>query len=307
MALDLDQRIAGIEGDLKLLKAEIKSTLIDLRDHLARKESPLGGGPDRRPHTEAVRQVSIPANSVQAATVAVPEQAAPSSGPAVQAPPAHPAFRDAAAAAQAQAAAGQRATLPAVDMGVPPAMDVGVPPAVGMGIPPAPAAPRRLRLPTAPQAAPRAAAPTAGQRQGQAPARGTATAAPAPERRPLLQHPVRTATAAGAADPKRREGSGDQSAPALGLLVGAMKWASLARAHLGPDGPKQIFEAYQAIWPVPGPVKQVVTFVIEGLPLPADPTPQPSSDAYILILLSLHGLLSGGAAIMAGVHRAEGG
>jgi hypothetical protein len=85
------------------------------------------------------------------------------------------------------------------------------------------------------------------------------------------------------------------------LLVGALKWASLAAAYLGPEGPRRMFEMYDAIWPLAGAVKQVLTAAIEQPVSGGSPDVAVSTDGAALLLLGLHGLVYGGGAVPGGM------
>ena len=85
--------------------------------------------------------------------------------------------------------------------------------------------------------------------------------------------------------------------PDLRLLVGALKWASLAASHLGAEGPRRVIEMYDAIWPLPEAVRRVFTLAIEHIGSDGKAPEVPSADDYILPLLGLHGLVSGGSAV----------
>ena len=79
-----DQRLEALEDELKLLKGEVKRTLVDLRAFVMREDSPLNEPQQRRPAREAPDREEPAEGGAQAPTPAMP---APPSQPIIMGMP----------------------------------------------------------------------------------------------------------------------------------------------------------------------------------------------------------------------------
>lgn len=307
----LDQRVEALESELKLLKAEIQTTLIDLRDVLARQEFPIAGKAERRAAEESGASAEAGAS-------------APSRGHPREAPPSH--LSEPSPAALMSSGAGASPPLAHINGVAPgPAFAAAGPvepearPGGANGLPPASAfawaeppslapsfdhppdhtsARNHLRVPgpgatdsppaangrSHPAARPPSPASLAGARApSTVPAGSAMPAGPASAARPV----------GGEAEPVAPVGA----RPDLRLLVGALKWAALAASQLGSDGPRQVIEMYHAVLPLPDSVRQVLMLAADQASASARADATPLADGYVLLLLSLHGLLQGGGPV----------
>jgi hypothetical protein len=282
----LESRVDALESELRLIKAEIQTTLIDLRDFLAGQEFAMTAKPERRSQGTS--------GGAMEAGVLAPHN------PETREPPMH----QNGAPAQVVMPNGRPVDSALVQAGPATAVVTGADPAhsgllAGMG-------PGVIA-----QDSPATLLPNPR-------VMGVLTPGPVqvhPPAQPLPQHPAPTGpsvsspppSAAAASDPATSFAAPPVQVeavsiglvkPDLRLLVGALKWAALATTQLGPDGPRQVIEMYHAVLPMPDNIKQVLTLAAnEQSSSTQQASVLPPADSYALLLLSLHGLLWGGNAL----------
>jgi hypothetical protein len=304
----LDQRVDSLESEFRLIKAEIQTTLIDLRDFLDRQEfTPAAqrGQPERRaqdtqrrfhapdpePEPEPEPQPDVPGSTISQTHDPVPftgQHQAPQHHVETNGSQRWPMVEATTrAAVPTPAWYDTSVALMPSDVGVARITELPLQPAMAQSRPPL----ASFRTP-----APAANAPYATS--GVDNPAGPLEDQPRPSVTPFAAHALRaTPTAAHfgvTAD--------------LRLLVGALKWASMAATLLGTEGPRRVLDMYVSSWPLPTSVKRVFDVAIEqvGADVRADGSTDNSqcADHYTLLLLALHGLVLGQMAAVDGTNGA---
>jgi hypothetical protein len=289
--MTLDQRVDSLESEFRLIKAEIQTTLIDLRDFLDRQEftSAAHRGARQRGARDAQDRSRQPAPEPE------PEAGldAYSSGhaPRTSDTPDPLRFQDEPARHQVGNNVVPNGSLtwplehamtrvpvagsPQYD----PRATASYPPAVSYQVP---VAADGILHPSFGAAAPDSTGIPSSAAQASRGVDGHTAAVPSFTGHPR-QEPAATVRPAVTAD--------------LRLLVGALKWASLAVTLLGPEGPDRVLEMYLSSWPLPAPVERVVRQAIDQVTADSRADGNiggfQSADQFTLLLLALHGLVMG--------------
>jgi len=308
--VSLERKLEGLESELKLVKGEIKQTLVDLREYLAQREAPFSNLKVARLSAEA--QVAAPVPLRKEEREAAPE---PESRPEPAAQRQQQRGHYAQEAGQRHEHAGPQppdAQYPphlAAVGGPSPAQPGPVTPAGAWGPPPADYYQGQVsgyNGPAAPEPAPTSApwrgailTLTGNRRQPQAPVNQAQppeftppppASAPAPEA--AAPPPAAAAPAAAPA--------ADQ--PDVQQVAGIIKWLAWAKDLLGPEGPGRLLDLYNLTFRIAPATLEMIRAAETLVPDPAQPPATSSAEDAIALLLELHGILSGGGALMLLLH-----
>ena len=85
-------------------------------------------------------------------------------------------------------------------------------------------------------------------------------------------------------------------------MAGIIKWLAWTKDLIGPEGPDRLLELYNLTFHIPPQTREMIQAAQALVPDPPQPPATASAEDSIALLLELHGILSGGGALMLLLH-----